>query len=417
MLRIRALQTLRSIRITLRRLNHHPNHQPVFLRELKVAFVVRRHAHQRARSIFRENKISDPDRNLLARKRIHGKSPRKESFLLRGRNFLGLQNALAQLVPLLFDSRGAGHSSQQFANQRMSGRKHNRRRAENRVDARGENLNGSAFHLRHVEFDSRSLRFADPIALHRQDALRPAAFDLLHVVEKLIRIRRNFPEPLRDLARLHDRALMAPATTVDHLLVRQHSLAFRTPIHAALFPIGDSLLQHPEEKPLIPAIVFRLAGGNFLAPVVAEAESAQDFLEFGDVLARPVTRTNAPVNRRVLRGQSKRVPTHRMEHIESAHPAVPCHCVADGVIAHVAHVHRAGGIRQHLEHVEFRARRIGIRQERVLLVPDFLPLGFNRACVVLAQCHCPRPKRFQLPKLRMLQIRAGLKAAATIAVT
>ena len=39
--------------------------------------------------------------------------------------------------------------------------------------------------FRSIEIDFRAFRAADPIALHGQHALRPAAFELLHAVQQL----------------------------------------------------------------------------------------------------------------------------------------------------------------------------------------------------------------------------------------
>ena len=47
------------------------------------------------------------------------------------------------------------------------------------------------------------------------------------------------------------------------------------------------------------------------------------------------------------------------KHVVALHPHVARQRVADGVVAHVSHVQRAGGIRQHLQHVILLARGAG----------------------------------------------------------
>ena len=103
----------------------------------------------------------------------------------------------------------------------MRGRKNDRRRPVNRVNARRENLNrASPRHTGYGKSYFRALRFADPILLHQDDTLWPSTFELLQIVKQLIGISCGFQEPLFNFARLHARVFMTPAeATVDHLLV------------------------------------------------------------------------------------------------------------------------------------------------------------------------------------------------------
>ena len=90
----------------------------------------------------------------------------------------------------------------------------------------------------------------------------------------------------------------------------------------------------------------------------------------------------------VFRRQSEGVPAHRVQHVVPAHPLVARHGVADGVISHVAHVQRAGRIRQHFEQIIFRTGSIVIHgAEGALLVPDLLPLCFDSLRIVISQLH------------------------------
>ena len=100
---------------------------------------------------------------------------------------------------------------------------------------------------------------------------------------------------------------------------------------------------------------------------------------------------NPPLDGGVFRRQSERVPSHGMNHVEALHAPEPRGHVADGVIAHVPHVQRAGRIRQHFEHVVFRLGRIGIGLERVVRVPARLPFPFNRLWIVFRHGRSPLP--------------------------
>ena len=75
----------------------------------------------------------------------------------------------------------------------------------------------------------------------------------------------------RDLALFHQRA-GAPAAAVDHLLVGEHRLVDRIPVDHAGLLVRDALLQHPQEQPLVPAVVGRVAGRELARPVDGEAD-------------------------------------------------------------------------------------------------------------------------------------------------
>ncbi len=200
----------------------------------------------------------------------------------------------------------------------------------------------------------------------------------------MVGVGGGLEEPLLKFARLDESVFVAPAVAAVHdLLVGEHRATFRTPVDAALFAVGEALFEHAQEKPLVPAIIFGLAGGDFAAPVVAEAEAAQRALEFGNVVVGPHAGVRVVLDGGVFSGQAKGVPAHGMEHVEAAHALDAGHHVADGVIAHVSHVHGAGGIRQHFEDVIFWLAGIGFCFEHAGFGPALLPLGFDFLWVIV----------------------------------
>ena len=110
----------------------------------------------------------------------------------------------------------------------------------------------------YAKADLGALAAADPVGLHHAHALRPVAQGLERI-EQLLGIARDVEVVHRDLALLDQRA-RAPAPAVDHLLVREHRLVHRIPVHDAGAPVGDAALQHPQEQPLVPAVVGRITG-------------------------------------------------------------------------------------------------------------------------------------------------------------
>src|SRR5882757_1973759 len=129
------------------------------------------------------------------------------------------------------------------------------------VDARGENLDGlDAGNIGYREPDTRADGFADPIALHGDDAIGPGAFEFFQIFKELIGVVSGLQKPLLDFTGLDERVFVAPAVTaVDDLLVGEHGAALGTPVDPALFAIGEAALEHAQKKPLIPTIVLGIA--------------------------------------------------------------------------------------------------------------------------------------------------------------
>ena len=250
------------------------------------------------------------------------------------------------------------------------------RRAVNCVDACGEN---AYFLVRTFELkvDFRALGAADPVALHGHNAIRPTFFNLLEIVQQLIGVGRGLEEPLIQFLLLDRHGLMPPAAAVDYLLVSQHRAALVAPIHAALLAVGQALLPHLDEEPLVPAVVLRLARRDLAIPVVAEAEVAQLPLHVLDVGARPNAGIHLVLDGRVLRRQPKRIPTHRMQHTEAAHALVTRQRIADRIVPYVPHMQRAARVGQHLQHVILRLRSVCGRAVQPGVLPGLLPLGLN----------------------------------------
>src|SRR5437868_2839089 len=119
----------------------------------------------------------------------------------------------------------------------MLGCEHHGRDAEDRVDARREDRD----HLL-ATFDRKSdvgaVAAPDPLALAREDSLRPSALDLGHMVEELVGVVGYAREPLLHLA-LDDGRLAAPAFAALRLLVREDDLLLRAPVQRTELAIDE----------------------------------------------------------------------------------------------------------------------------------------------------------------------------------
>jgi len=87
-----------------------------------------------------------------------------------------------------------------------------------------------------------------------------------------------------------------------------------------------------------------------------------------------------------LGGQPEAVPAHHAQHVEPHHPLGARDHVGRGVALGVADVQAIPRrIGKHVEHVVLGPRAIGRRLERLLALPERLPLGIDE--IVLKACH------------------------------
>src|SRR5580700_1698915 len=106
----------------------------------------------------------------------------------------------------------------------MLRRELHRRRAEDRIDTRGENadgrtgVTGGAIEF---EIDKCSFAAADPVALHDTDFFWPTV-KLIEIAQQFLGVLRGTHKPLLQLALLDERVFVAPAASVHDLLVREH---------------------------------------------------------------------------------------------------------------------------------------------------------------------------------------------------
>ena len=295
----------------------------------------------------------------------------------------GVAHVLEHLVLLLGarDERG---------DERMLGREHEERGAEDRVRARREDRDVL------VEFDGveeqlGTLGAADPVALHRQHALGPG-LEQRHLIEQDVRVVGDPEEPLLEVLRL-DLVPAALAAAVDHLLVREDGLVVRAPLDRRLLAIGEAALVEAEEEPLRPAVVLGLVGGEDAVPVDRPAHALHLRADRRDVPLGHVARVAALADGGVLRRQAERVEAHRAQDGGPVAAAELRDDLAEHVVAHVPHVELARGVREHLEHVRLGAHLgstglTGIGDvEGALALPGLLPLGLDRLRVVPLHVH------------------------------
>ena len=88
---------------------------------------------------------------------------------------------------------------------------------------------------------AHAVAFAYPVALHGFHLLRPAV-ELVKVGEQLFGVLGDAEEIHRDFTFFNQRA-GAPATSVYHLLVGQHGVVHRVPVHSGGFLVDNAFFE------------------------------------------------------------------------------------------------------------------------------------------------------------------------------
>ena len=359
-----------SRRVLAVRADHRRIAEAVFVDEVQVALVVRRAAEDGAGAVFHQNEIGDVNGELPRRvERMQRLDAGVEAHLLGGvdRRLRG-----AHLLAVGDERRELGIFRRRGKAERMIGRQRHELGAEQSVRPRGENLQlaffiGRGGRIEH-EAQRQAFRAADPVLLHQPDFFRPA-LERVERLEQVFRIIADLEEPLRQLALLDHRA-RAPAAAVDHLLVGQHGVVDRVPVHLRLLALDQPGFEKIEKHFLLVLVIGRIAGGDLARPVERQPHRLELLLHRRDVVVGPGLRVHLAVDGGVLRRHAEGVPAHRVQH-GVAHGAFEArHHVAHGVVAHVAHVDAPRRVGEHLEHVVFRARVVVFGGENAALVPD-----------------------------------------------
>ena len=335
--------------------NHLFNRQMILFGKGKIALVMRGHGHHRAVAVAPQHIVRHPHFQPLAVERVDDEAAGGHAFFLHGRHIgfrhaAGLAFGNERLQCRLLFGCGGG--------QRMLGGHGHIRRAHQRVGAGGVHLHKLAVAFRqpfaavggYLKTHGHAARFANPVALHGFHLLRPV--QTVQIGQQLLGVIGDFEVVHRDFAFFHQCA-GTPAAPVNHLLVRQHGLVNRVPVHRAQLFVHNAFFKQLGKQELLPAVVFGAAGGDFALPIQRKAQALQLLAHIGNVFIRPFGRRDLVVNRRVFGGHAERVPTHRLQHVEPLHFFEAAAHVADGVVAHMPHVQLAAGIGEHGEAVKF----------------------------------------------------------------
>ena len=264
----------------------------------------------------------------------------------------------------------------------MLGRQHAIGRAEQRIGSRGEHVEKGVVAGQRAgvgpaqrKADPGALAAADPVALHLLHAVRPV--EPVEPRQQPLGIRGDAQHPLPHGLADH-RVAAALALAVDHLLVGQHRAQRRAPVDRHFGHVGQPALVELEEDPLRPAIIVRVAGRDLAVPVVRKAQRPDLAAERVDVARGGVARVRAGLDRVLLGRQAERVPAHRMQDVEAAHPLVAGQNVRRGIAFRMPYVQPGRtGVGKHVEDVVFGLGAVDLGPESLVLQPVPLPLGLD----------------------------------------
>ena len=375
---------LRRIRrLAVSRTDHHPDGEVVFPGEFKVPLIVGRHAHHHARAVVSQHIVPHPDGDGGLQIGMPGIQPREHpGFLFLLRPFpLGLLQGLVNIGLHLFPVFRR-HDREEFPQQGMFGGDGDEGHAEKGVGPGGEDRKA---HLGvfHQKVDLGALAFADPVFLLADHRFRPLPPEFLKVLEEAFGIGGDFEKPLLQFPSLHRGFAPFAGAVFQHLLVGQHRFAGGAIVHKIRFAIGQTPVIEIEEKPLRPAVIFRVAGGDLPIPVIGKAHQFEVVFEGGDVVVSPFPGVHPELDGGVFGRQAEGVPPHGVEDLKALHFFQPGHHVANGIVFQVSHVEvAAGGIGEHLQDVIFGFLREIRGAIEPALLPEPLPFRFNLPGVI-----------------------------------
>ena len=274
------------------------------------------HRHDGALAVTHQHIVGDPERQLGPISRIDRVTAGEHARLAGA-----VRPFAVTLARTRFDighHRGAPVGVGDLRHERMLGSEHAVGRPPQSFGSRGEDLQ-RFINAIDLEYDVRSLRTADPVALHRLDAVRPV--ELLQIFQEAVGICGNLQHPLPHQPLFHGIAGL-DILAVLHLLVGEHGSLGRAPVHRHFRLIGQSALEQFQEDPLRPTHIPRFCRRQLPVPVVGEAQPLHLRAKSLDVALRGDGRMHACADRIALGWQAVSVPPHGVQDIEAAHALV-----------------------------------------------------------------------------------------------
>ena len=143
-------------------------------------------------------------------------------------------------------------------------------------------------------------------------------------------------------------------------------------------------LEHLQESPLCPLVVFWFAGAYFAVPVIAETYLVELLTVAGDVLHCSDFGVLTGLDGILFGWQSVGVVAHGMQHVKAFQTLVARIYVAGNVTKRMSHMQtRTAWVGEHVENIELRSALVDIYLVGFVIPPVLLPLFLNLVKIVL----------------------------------
>ena len=145
-----------------------------------------------------------------------------------------------------------------------------------------------------------------------------------------------------------------------------------------LFIVAVVAVEHLEECPLGPMVIFRFAGTDFAVPVERETYLIQLFAVSVDIVDGRNCRVLSRLYGILLCWKTVSVISHGIQYIETLQSFVAGVNIRSNVSQRMTYVQsRAGGVGEHVQHIKFLLRFVFRHLVGFVFHPPFLPFLFN----------------------------------------
>src|SRR5258705_2166528 len=273
----------------------------------------------------------------------------------------------------------------------MFRREHQECAAIKRVRSRSKNAN-LLLYILNLKIDLRALASANPVTLEQFDSRWPIEF--VESLEQSLRKSSDTQHPLPHWSS-HNRKAANLALAIYNFFVGQDCAQLRTPVDRDISDVSEAnavqvrsgiggnrlgpirLRVEPgvvdlQEDPLRPFVISQVCRVDLRLPIVGKPDPLQLALELRHVFTGGDRRMLTGFDRVLLRGQTEGVPAHGVQDAEAAQTFIARNDVGGGVAFRMTNVQPGPArVRKHIEHVEFRLRRIetllaGVRRVKKL---------------------------------------------------